>query len=1086
LALALADAGFDVTVAYADADENGPRVKDGDFLELQASYRQLGITLDFVPAAPLVAKAFEDPRSASYCVYLYLQQHEFDVVYFNDCGGQGYYSLMAKRVGVFRNPPVMYVVSHGPQEWVLELNSLHYWDKWPVITAYMERRSAALADALISPSRYLVDWMTSHGWVMPADVLVVPNIVPLPESVRPLEGGASAAEAGMPAGDVAPRWRGGDEGGSAERREPTAITEIVFFGRLEVRKGLELFCNAIDLLNRSADLSDIRITFMGKFARMGGLHSGIYVVERARRWRSSLRILSRYGQEEALEYLQRPGVLAVIPSRAENSPCAVAECLQLALPFLATDSGGTAELVAPEDRDLCLFPLDPGVLAARLGRILQSGHRAARSAISRADTLATWLRLTEHGAAKCDAGATVVSDLSAPSPEAQRNGAEVPPLVSVCLAHGLPSFATEALLDSLLRQNYPRLEFILPKGGNGREAWASKLAACEAAGERITLRVFPGTPCDRAAARNAAAAQASGEYLLFVEEDSVVLVPECIGAFVTAAQRTGANIVTGVPLDSRHRGGPAGGQNGQLNYFPLGACVELGAFENCFGKGILLVDRLSFEQGGGFATGCDPAIDDWLFLATSVLSGLHLEVVPQPLFWHRTGRPKQLSSSQVVDNHRRIFEAYASQELRKIRPMLESILNVERANEEQLREMLADASSEALEIALRVLSSGEPNDAAALRGFVQFCLERYKIQEAFDFALHNGPSFLSDAIGSATGIAEQLAFDAVRRPTLDLWHDIALTEEVRQRLTPVSTPLVEGLVQPAGGIATHSIQTGVTVLKAATVCPPATRKVRVAATVDAPGPSSIFLAFAVSRPEAQLGVSEQGIVSKEVFWWSGWVPAGCGRLELFVPIAEPTENPLDLYLLCKRGEEDADAGVEITWDSVTATISVNDTLGAAAKESTQPGTPMPLQVLERGVLLSSNPFPFPIFVPGVPTLLHPVPDQVSFVRLSGAVPPGTKGIRSVVSLARSESHPVEFAVWIRPSSAPVAKETEFTDADPFSGWFSVQQTLRRRHFTLTLREAISTAMDLYLGTRVSGYPDAYFCHAMWHQILILE
>jgi len=253
LALALGQADFDVTVAYANSDENGPRLKEGDFHDLKAHYHQLGITLDFVPASQLIARSFDDARSASYCVYLYLKRHEFDVVYFNDCGGHGYYSLLAKRVGVFQNPPRMYIVAHGPQEWVMELNSIPYRDRSPVITAFMERRSAALADALISPSRYLVDWMTSHGWDLPTEVLITPNIVRPPHSIARAIRGAKSPP----------------------------IREIVFFGRMEVRKGLELFCDAIDLLNQNS-LANVRITFLGKFADVAGLHSGIYVVGHAR------------------------------------------------------------------------------------------------------------------------------------------------------------------------------------------------------------------------------------------------------------------------------------------------------------------------------------------------------------------------------------------------------------------------------------------------------------------------------------------------------------------------------------------------------------------------------------------------------------------------------------------------------------------------------------------------------------------------------------------------------------------------------------------------------------------------------------
>src|SRR5579863_1574409 len=80
LALALAAANFEVTVAFCDSDENGPRVKENNFPELQKTYRGLGITLDFVPRNKLTSEAPNDTRVAIYCVYLYLKQHAFDVV----------------------------------------------------------------------------------------------------------------------------------------------------------------------------------------------------------------------------------------------------------------------------------------------------------------------------------------------------------------------------------------------------------------------------------------------------------------------------------------------------------------------------------------------------------------------------------------------------------------------------------------------------------------------------------------------------------------------------------------------------------------------------------------------------------------------------------------------------------------------------------------------------------------------------------------------------------------------------------------------------------------------------------------------
>jgi glycosyltransferase involved in cell wall biosynthesis len=1059
LALALSQAGFDVTVAFADADENGPRVKEGNFTELKVTYCQLGITLDFVPASPVVPKAFDDPRSASYCVYLYLKQHEFDVVYFNDCGGHGYYALQAKRMGVFRNPPRMYVVAHGPQEWVLELNSIPYWDRSPVITAYLERRSAALADALISPSQYLVDWMGSHSWAMPAEVLVIQNIVRLPDSM------------------VRSAW------GS----KSPAISEIVFFGRLEVRKGLELFCDAMDQLNQSANLSGIRITFMGKFSHVAGLHSGMYVVERARRWRSSLRILAKYGQEEALAYLNQAGMLAVIPSLAENSPCVVAECLQLGVPFIATDRGGTVELVAPEDRHLCLVVPDPRALAKRLDQILKSGHQPTRLASSQADTLSQWLRLTKSCVTEC--GDRAVSSSSAPRADGQRNGAAVLPLVSVCLGHSSLSPGAEALIESVLRQSYPRLEILLVGHGSGDESQVPVLADLESARDRITLRVLPGTPGDRGTERNALAAQACGEYLLFVEENTVILMPECIEALVAAALRTGADIITGVPLQFLHGSRPADGRDGKLSYFPIGACAELGGFENCFGDGTFLVDRRGFERCGGFQTPCNPEIEDWLFLATSVLSGLHLEVVPEPLFWYKVQRPAELNRSRSLDNHRRILDAYSGQKIQLFSHIIETMVNAGGANSEKLREGLGGMSGAAREIALRVSSSFEPNNEDAFRGLVQFCLERHKTQEALDFALHNGPSILSEAISSAKLVAETLALDAVRGHTLDLLHEVGLTEEVKQRVKCVSAFPAGDFVQPCGGVAAHSIETGVTALKAAAVCPPGTRSVRAVAIVDASAPSGVSLAFVVSTPKARLRLSEQALASDEAFWWSGWISAaeGGGRLQLSVPVLEPGEQLLDLHFLCKTDEHGTHPEGKVTWESVSATISVNGTITASAVESAVVATPIPRQVLDQGLLLTQNSdFPFPLFVPGEATLLHPLPGRAVLVRVPGAVPCGTKGVRSVVSLQNAEAHPVQFAAWVRASSAPATTETEFTVADAFSGWFLVRDKFRRHSFTVTLGEPAKEAMDLYLATRVVGYPDVHYCHSVWHELLLLQ
>ena len=55
---------------------------------------------------------------------------------------------------------------------------------------------------------------------------------------------------------------------------------------------------------------------------------------------SSIRFETRLERSGALKELLLPGTLAVIPSLLDNSPYAVAECIEHGIPFVATSTGG--------------------------------------------------------------------------------------------------------------------------------------------------------------------------------------------------------------------------------------------------------------------------------------------------------------------------------------------------------------------------------------------------------------------------------------------------------------------------------------------------------------------------------------------------------------------------------------------------------------------------------------------------------------------------------------------------------------------------------------------------------------------------
>ena len=111
----------------------------------------------------------------------------------------------------------------------------------------MERRSVELADTVICGSAHLLGWMHEAGYALPERSFVWPNVFRAPDA-SPAAGAARAA------------------------RDGVALSEVVFFGRLEPRKGLVLFIDAMDRLVRQGR-APARVTFLGKESsiRINGL-----------------------------------------------------------------------------------------------------------------------------------------------------------------------------------------------------------------------------------------------------------------------------------------------------------------------------------------------------------------------------------------------------------------------------------------------------------------------------------------------------------------------------------------------------------------------------------------------------------------------------------------------------------------------------------------------------------------------------------------------------------------------------------------------------------------------------------------------
>ena len=165
---ALAAAGHEVTLLYLSGDWCENRTME----HWIAHYRQKGIR--FVPMPLQTATRLDAPWHVvkSYEAYLWLKQQEFDAVHFSEWKGPGYFTLLAKHQGLALPHTLLCVHTHGPTLWHKLSNSEYVTQLDDLEMDYVERRSVALADVVVSPSHYLFDWMQQQGWLLPENCFV--------------------------------------------------------------------------------------------------------------------------------------------------------------------------------------------------------------------------------------------------------------------------------------------------------------------------------------------------------------------------------------------------------------------------------------------------------------------------------------------------------------------------------------------------------------------------------------------------------------------------------------------------------------------------------------------------------------------------------------------------------------------------------------------------------------------------------------------------------------------------------------------------------------------------------------------------
>ncbi|QRY65482.1 glycosyltransferase (plasmid) [Ensifer sp. PDNC004] len=607
LARALVASGRAVTVLFT-----GP-VQVEDAPHWQKHYADLGI--EFVPFLEVWQRKYPvrtfPLQERSLNIYHYLCRRSFDAIHFQDWQGNGLHTVRARHVlGEFLATSLT-VTLHSNTRWIAEGNGRWYGEPLAdAMTAWAEAYVAQHVDFVFSPSQHMLDWVRQAGWKLAGSADVIPYTLGAVSTAAPIE-----AEPGV----------------------------LAFFGRLETRKGLEVFLRALGLLSESDRQKVRKVYFVGKSGRTA-LGEGANLVEtEMRKLGLPFELKASLDSAGAVNFLKKVRASVFAPSLSDNYPFSILEAGIAGLPVFASRVGGIPEI------------LNASNLYAPMPRDLRDTLRAVLNGESRGLSL-----LYEPEAAAEGWRQAMVRSEERAAERAQRPSqlSIALPRISICVPYFNYGAYLPKLLESLRRSTYRNFEIIVVDDGSTDERSRQIFDELKSApSEGLELIFNRHGNSGVGATRNFAASMATGDLLVFMDADNLAK-PEMLATFVAAMARSQADIVTCHFDAFRQDDEPSGEQHIHHVYAPAGPAVEVGWSENVFGDANFCIRREIFDALGGFGTERDSSWEDWEFLARAALAEYSIEVVPRSLFWYRYTDEGFSRNTSPYKNQRRVLRAY--------------------------------------------------------------------------------------------------------------------------------------------------------------------------------------------------------------------------------------------------------------------------------------------------------------------------------------------------------------------------------------------------------------------------------------------
>jgi glycosyltransferase involved in cell wall biosynthesis len=546
-------------------------------------------------------------------IHQFLRTRSYDVLFFQEMLGGAFRTLQArKNLGEFSNTLIT-CMTHSSWQWINEsMQTLPAHGLSEMFTKYMERYCVRNCDLLLSPSRYMLEWSRTDVPDQQEKQKVLPYLC-----------------------DTQIEHTGYD----------LPVDQLIFFGRLEHRKGLILFLEVLlDIAQRETSTSTkpVPVFFLGKsgFTPDGGGIKSIRKYSPLVEHAFSLHIIDDLGHHEAMDFLRsHRSALVVCPSIQDNLPYAIIENILLGTNIISCRTGGIPELFADQER-----LADPTV--ASLGRLIQKGLAGKLPKLMPRYSL-EYAR--ECWSNFCNQLPTYLSELPAAS-------SSMPPKAAILTA-------TEASAKTLSLDFADHTIFFL----DGKQI------------QRFSESSNQGAHCEKSGL--------AGEFdVVILVAEQITLFPQAVTCLEKFAYLNPGKIGTSflqIQSDSK-----------TSLFAPLGDCMEGSIYGNTFGTGLIILPSDLLPEIIQLVKLLEQPSNFWPFLGQLLLAGNRLEVVPERLAVYRNKNLQLHQSTFSYQLQNPIFEAMSQQ----IPVWAARLLRYAAASELLFRELESNSSREIFQL----------------------------------------------------------------------------------------------------------------------------------------------------------------------------------------------------------------------------------------------------------------------------------------------------------------------------------------------------------------------------------------------------